>query len=131
MLNNQSMSKLSPKQANLLSILLALNAWEQKHSAPLKTQSGRALYFQLAQSSLAPDGYEGVMMKQRVGDASERSMRDHMRLFQEQGLLKEKSGIQDARTKQILPTQKFAEELQLHLDQFTRLLESHYLLIEK
>jgi hypothetical protein len=125
------MSKLSPKQANLLSVMLAMNAWELKNSAPLKTQSGRALYFQLAQSSLIPDGSEVVMMKQRVGDASERSMRDHMRLFQEEGLMTEKNGSKDARTKQILPTEKFTEELRLHLDHFAHLLESHYLLIEK
>ena len=131
MLDNQSVSKLTTKQANLLSIMVALNAWEQKNSALLKTQSGRSLYFQLAQALLAPDACEGVMMKQRVGDASERSVRAHMRLFEEAGLLTEKSGTQDARTKHIVPTEKFAEELLQHLDHFIGLLEGHYLLLEK
>jgi hypothetical protein len=131
MLNNLSMSKLSPKQLNLLSILLEMNAWEQKNSTPLQTQSGRALYFQLAQTFLEPDECDGVMLKQRMGDASERSMRDHMRLFQEAGLLTEKCGTQDARTRQIVPTEKFTEDLIEHLDHFMRLLESHYLLLEK
>lgn len=131
MLNNQSMSKLSAKQANLLSILVALNAWELKNCDPLQTQSGRSLYFQLAQALLAPDEGDGVMMKQRLGDASERSMRDHMRLFQEAGLLTEKSGTHDARTKQIVPTEKFTEELRQHLDHCISLLESRYLLVEK
>jgi DNA-binding HxlR family transcriptional regulator len=85
------MRKLSPKQANLLSILVTLNAWEQKNSASLHTQSGRSLYFQLAQVLLAPVEGDGVSMKQRLGDASERSMRDHMRSFQEAGLLTEKT----------------------------------------
>ena len=65
MLDNQGVSKLSSKQANLLSIMVALNAWEQNYSVPLKTQSGRSLYFQLAQALLAPDACDGVMMKQR------------------------------------------------------------------
>jgi DNA-binding transcriptional ArsR family regulator len=131
MLDNQGVSKLSSKQANLLSIMVALNAWEQNYSVPLKTQSGRSLYFQLAQALLAPDACDGVMMKQRVGDASERSLRAHMRSFEEAGLLTEKSGIQDARTRQIIPTEKFTEDLVEHLDHFMRLLESHYLLLEK
>jgi hypothetical protein len=125
------MSKLSPDQANLLSILVALNAWEQKNCPPLLTQSGRSLYFQLAQVLLAPVGGDGLSMKQRLGDASERSMRDHMRLFQEAGLLTEISGAQDARTKQIVPTEKFIEGLRQHLDLCIELLEDRYLMVEK
>ena len=129
--NNRIMSKLSPDQANLLSILVALNAWEHKNIPPLLTQSGRSLYFQLAQVLLAPIQGEGLLMKQIAGDASERSMRDHMRYFQEAGLLTEKNGTLDARTKQIMPTDKFIEELRQHLDHCIRLLESRYLLVEK
>ncbi len=125
------MSKLSPKQTNMLSILVALNAWEQKHNPMLQTQSGRSLYFQLAQILLAPVEGDGVSMKQRLGDASERSMRDHMRLFQEAGLLTEKSGTQDARTRQIVPTEKFTEGLRQHLDLCIELLEDRYLMVEK
>jgi hypothetical protein len=131
MLNNRNMPKLSPDQANLLSILVALNAWEQKNSTLLQTQSGRSLYFQLAQVLLTPVEGDGLSMKQRLGDASERSMRDHMRLFQEAGLLTEKSGAQDARTKQIVPTEKFIEGLRQHLDLCIELLEDRYLMVEK
>jgi DNA-binding HxlR family transcriptional regulator len=46
------MVKLTPKQTNLLSILLALNDWEQKNSDSLQTLSGRSLYFQAAQALL-------------------------------------------------------------------------------
>ena len=60
--NNRFMPKLSPDQANLLSILVALNAWEQKNRPPLLTQSGRSLYFQLAQVLLAPNEGDGVWM---------------------------------------------------------------------
>jgi hypothetical protein len=115
----------------MLSILVALNAWEQKHNPMLQTQSGRSLYFQLAQILLAPVEGDGVSMKQRLGDASERSMRDHMRLFQEAGLLTEKSGTQDARTRQIVPTEKFTEGLRQHLDLCIELLEDRYLMVEK
>ncbi len=125
------MVKLSPKQTNLLSVMVALHEWEQKQSDSLRTQSGRSLYFQLAESLLTPGEGEGVLMKQMVGTTSERSMRDHMRAFQEAGLLTEKSGSQDARTKQIVPTEKFTEELCKHLDYCIRLLENQYLLLEK
>lgn len=124
------MLKLNPKQANLLSILVALNDWEQKYSASLQTQSGRSLYFQLAQALLAEDAQGGVMLKRRVGHASERSIRDCLRIFQEAGLLLEQSGVQDARTKQIVPTDTFIRELCKHLYHSIALLEDRYLLIE-
>jgi hypothetical protein len=125
------MVKLSPKQVNLLSILVALNAWEQKNCPSIATQSGRSLYFQLAQALLTTDEGEDVLMKQRLGDTSERSMRDRMRSFQEAGLLTEKNGTLDARTKHILPTEKLTNDLIRHLDHFMRLLENRYLLVEK
>ncbi len=125
------MAKLNPKQVNLLSILVELNAWEQKNSPLLQTQSGRSLYFQLAQALLAPDEGDGVLMKQRVGNASERSIRGRMRSFQEAGLLTEKCGTLDARTKQIAPTDKLTEDLIKHLDLFKSLIENYYLLLEK
>lgn len=124
------MFKLSPKQANLLFMLVELNAWEQKNSDSLQTQSGRSLYFQLAQALLEDDAQSGVLLKRRVGHASERSIRDHLRTFQEAGLLLAQSGPQDARTKQIVPTEKFIEELCQHLDRCIGLLENRYLLIE-
>jgi hypothetical protein len=131
MLNNLRMSKLSPKQVNLLTILVALNSWERKNCPTIETQSGRSLYFQLAQALLTTDEGEDVLMKQRLGDASERSMRDRMRSFQEAGLLTEKSGTLDARTKQIIPTEKLTDDLIRHLDLLMGLLESRYLLVEK
>jgi hypothetical protein len=131
MLNNLSMSKLSRKQVDLLTILVALNAWEQKNCPSIETQSGRSLYFQLAQALLTTDEGEDVLMKQRMGDASERSMRDRIRSFQEAGLLTEKSGTQDARTRQIVPTEKFTEGLRQHLDLCIELLEDRYLMVEK
>ena len=124
------MLKLNPKQANLLSVLVALNDWEQKNSPCLQTQSSRSLYFQLAQALLAEDAQGGVRLKKRVGHASERSIRDRLRTFQEAGLLLEHSGSQDARTRQIVPTDKFTVELCEHLDHYIELLEDRYLLIE-
>jgi hypothetical protein len=131
MFNNLRMSKLSPKQVNLLNILVALNAWEKKNCPSIETQSGRSLYFQLAQTLLTTNEGEDVLMKQRLGDASERSMRDHVRSFQAAGLLTEKNGTLDARTKQILPTEKLTNDLISHLELFMRLIENRYLLVEK
>jgi hypothetical protein len=125
------MKKINPKQESLLSVLIALNAWEQKNCPSLQTQSGRYLYFQLAKSLLASHEGKGGLIKQMVGDASERSIRDHMRSFQEADLLTEKSGTQDARTKQIVPTEKFTEGLRQHLDLCIGLLEDRYLMVEK
>jgi hypothetical protein len=70
------------------------------------------------------------MLKRRVGHVSERSIRTRLRTFQDAGLLLEKCGAQDARTKQILPTEKFTAELCQHLDHCIELLENRYLLIE-
>jgi len=54
-----------------------------------------------------------------------------VRSFQAAGLLTEKNGTLDARTKQILPTEKLTNDLISHLELFMRLIENRYLLVEK
>lgn len=125
------MTKLNLKQTNLLEILIALNAWELEEKTELQTQSGRSLYFQLAQAMLASESAGGVSLKRRVGTACERSIRERIRTFQQAELLCVKGNDKDARTKQIVPTKKFAEDLAKHLDHCIELLESQFILIEK
>ena len=90
------MTKLNLKQTNLLEILIALNAWELEEKTELQTQSGRSLYFQLAQAMLASESAGGVSLKRRVGTACERSIRERIRTFQQAELLCVKGNDKDA-----------------------------------
>ena len=96
------MTHLTPKQMSLLSILLRLNACEQKCIASLQTQEGRAFYFQCAAALLAADGLG-------LGLAPEAL-----------------SGMAVG-----LTSEAFVENLSKHLDQALSLLENHFLMIEK
>lgn len=96
------MTHLTPKQMSLLSILLRLNAWEQKCITSLQTQEGRAQYFQRAAALLAADGLG-------LGLAPESL-----------------SGMAVG-----LTSEAFVEDLSKHLDHALGLLENHFLMVEK
>lgn len=50
------MHAFTPEQSNLLSILVGLADWEEKHLGSFKTAAGRAPYFEMAASLLTPQG---------------------------------------------------------------------------
>ncbi len=125
------MNKLNPKQANVLSVFIALNAWGQNEIEAFQTQSGRSLYYQLAQTMLDTESTGGGLLKQGHGRVCERAIRGRIRKFQKAGLLVVKCSHQDRRAKQIVPTEKFVKDLSKQLDHCIGLLENRYLLIEK
>lgn len=124
------MRNLTEKQLQLLELLIALNDWEWGQNGELKTLSGRSLYYQLARAIL-DDRKKRTALKQRLERLSERSIRDRMRAFEAKQLLECQPGTLDARTRKLVPTEKFFDMIEQHLAHCQKILESRYFLIEK
>lgn len=125
------MSPLTEKQLHLLSFLVALHDQETNGFDALHTQSGRTLYFELAKTMLDDQTRQTAGLKQRLGRLSERTIRNRMRSFEEMGLLKVHPRSADGRTRELVATEKFAQELKLHLDKCGVILEKHFYVIDK
>lgn len=124
------MRNLTDKQLHLLDLLIALNDWESMQKGELKTQSGRSLYYQLARV-LLDERKNRSALKQRLGRLSERSIRDRMRAFEANQLLQREPGVFDARTRTLVPTERFLDIIEQHLAYCQKTIESRYFLIEK
>lgn len=124
------MQQLTRKQLQILQTLIDLNDWEVMQKKELATQSGRTLYFQIAKS-IRKGPQKRSYLKQRTGNVSERSLRGRMRSFEHLNLLECLAGAEDARTRKLVPTQKFIDLVALHLNSYQKILESHFLLVEK
>lgn len=124
------MHKLTEKQIQLLDLLIELNDFEGLQHRELKTLSGRSLYYQLAKSIL-DDRKKHSFLKQRIGRLSERSLRNRMRDFEATQLLERQPDVLDARTRKLVPTKKFVDMVEQHLNFCQKKLESRFFLIEK
>lgn len=125
------MSPLTEKQLHLLAFLVPLHDQEVGGCEALHTQSGRTLYFELAKTMLGDPSHQSAGLKQRLGRLSERTIRNRMRAFEQMGLMKVHSRAADARTRELVTTEKFEQELKLHLDKCGLILEKHFYVIGK
>jgi DNA-binding MarR family transcriptional regulator len=125
------MSPLTEKQLHLLAFLVALHDQETNGFDVLHTQSGRTLYFELAKTMLDDQTRQAIGLKQRLGRLSERTIRNRIRSFEEMGLLKVHSRSADGRTRELVATEKFSQELKLHLNNCGVILEKHFYVIDK
>jgi hypothetical protein len=62
---------------------------------------------------------------------SERAMRDQRKVFQKSGFLEVANSGFDLRTRQIMPTDKFIIQLNLHLKSLRTMINQHFVLIDK
>jgi hypothetical protein len=124
------MLQLTEKQLRILDLLIELNDLEVMQHEQLATRSGRTLYFQIAKS-IRKDPRKRSYLKQRTGNVSERSLRGRMRSFEHLNLLECLAGVEDARTRKLVPTQRFIDLVALHLSSYQKVLETHFHLVSK
>ena len=117
-------------QPNLLRVMVELREWENTQCNELQTLSGRDLYFRIAAGYL-DDANAAQHLKLLQGRMTERSTRQRMREFEQQGLIHVASNASDQRTKQAVPTDKFFKHLNEHLAQFKHLCDAQYVMVEK
>lgn len=117
-------------QPNLLKVMIQIREWENVSCHELQTLSGRDLYFRIAARYL-----EGLDSPQQLkllhGQLTERTTRLRMREFETQGLIHVARNDADQRTRQAIPTEKFLQNLNMHLNQMKTLCDVHYVMVDK
>lgn len=116
---------------NLLQILIDINLWEVHQGRELQTISGRDLYFLIAATLLTDADGKLQSLKLLNGRMTDRATRNRIREFQELGLIDVVDNEDDARTKRVVPTEKFIRRLNHHLHMFKQLCGVRYLMVEK
>jgi hypothetical protein len=116
---------------NLLQILIEINQWENSQGREFQTVSGRDLYFKIAATLLDESVGKKRPLKLLSGRITDRATRSRIREFQELGLVEVVDNEDDARTKRVVPTDKFIRRLNHHLHLFKQLCDVRYLMVEK
>ena len=116
---------------NLLQILIDINLWEIHQGRELITVSGRELYFRIATTLLDDSTDKKQPLKLLSGRITDRATRNRINEFQELGLVDVVDSEDDARTKRVVPTEKFIRRLNHHLHLFKQLCDVRYLMVVK
>lgn len=117
----------------IVSNLSKLHEWEIEHAPMLSTLTGRHLYYRIAQRAVGDRQLLSRALKDLMGGAgyTEKALRTRMRDMEREGYIESVSGEEDARSKYLMPTEKFYEQIYTHADQVRRIFEKDFLLIEK
>jgi DNA-binding MarR family transcriptional regulator len=113
--------------------LAELHEWELDHSPMLSTLTGRHLYFRIAQRAVGDRSLLSKALKDLMGGSgyTEKALRIRMREMEADGYIASVNGEDDARSKYLMPTEKFYEAIYIHADQVRRIFEKDFLMIEK
>ena len=113
--------------------LAELHEWELDHAPLLGTLTGRHLYFRIAQRAVGDRSLLSKALKDLMGGAgyTEKALRIRMREMEADGYIASVNGEDDARSKYLMPTERFYESIYLHADQVRRIFEKDFLMIEK
>ncbi len=117
----------------IVSNLVELHEWELGNAPLLNTLTGRHLYFRIAQRAVGDRSLLSKALKDLMGGAgyTEKALRTRMREMESQGFIASVHGEEDARSKYLMPTEKFYEAIYLHADQVRRIFDKNFLMIEK
>jgi len=126
-------ANLDPSWWGLVSSLAELHQWELENLPLLSTLTGRHLYYRVANETFHPEEALTKALKDLFGGAhfTEKALRSRMREMERDGLLETIIRKSDARSKQLVPTEKFHALLQTHAEQVKRSFDKHYLLVVK
>jgi hypothetical protein len=119
------------RHPELLRILMQIHLWECNEQEEIGTISGRDLYFRLAVGLLEDDEMPQTL-KLLQGPLTERATRQRIKAFQANGLLDViQQQTSDLRTKRAVPTAKFVNRLNLHLDLIMQMCEAHFVMVKR
>jgi hypothetical protein len=120
----------SVNEPNLLRVMIQMHDWEVNQREELQTLTGRDLYFRIAEVCLN-DLQSTQQLKLFQGRSTERALRQRMREFEEVGLIHVSNNTSDQRTKCVVPTEKFLQHLNQHLDRLKFLCDRRFLMVDK
>lgn len=113
--------------------LAELHEWELNNSTLLSTLTGRHLYFRIAQRAVGDHSLLSKALKDLMGGSgyTEKALRIRMREMEADGYFALVNGEDDARSKCLMPTEKFYESIYLHANQVRLIFGKNFLMIEK
>lgn len=117
----------------IVSNLAELHEWELGNAPLLNTLTGRHLYFRIAKRAVGDRELLSKALKDLMGGAgyTDKALRIRMREMEAEGYIASVNGSEDARSKYLMPTEKFYESIYLHADQVRKVFEKDFLMIEK
>lgn len=113
--------------------LAELHEWEMRFSPLLSTLTGRHLYFRIAQRAVGDRTLLTRALKDLTGGSgyTEKAMRNRIQAMEKDGYIFSVVGQVDGRSKCLMPTEKFYEEIYWHAEQVRRIFNKNFLMIEK
>jgi DNA-binding MarR family transcriptional regulator len=113
--------------------LAALHEWELEFCPLLTTQTGRHLYFRIAQRAIGDRVLLSRALKDLLGGSgyTEKGLRNRIHEMEKEGYIVSVSGEKDGRSKCLMPTEKFYEAIYWHAEQVRRIFDKNFLMIEK
>jgi len=127
-------SELNARQLTaIIANMAELHEWELESAPLLSTLTGRHLYFRIAQRAVGDRELLSRALKDLTGGVgyTEKALRTRMREMEREGLIASVSARDDARSRHLMPTEKFYEAIYLHADRFKRIFEKDFFIIEK
>lgn len=117
----------------IIALLAELHEWELTNAPLLSTLTGRHLYFRMAQRAVGDREHLSRALKDLTSGAgyTEKALRMRMRDMERDGYTEALNGLEDGRSKYLMPTEKFYQELYSHAAQVKQILRKNYLLIQK
>ena len=118
---------------SLVISLAELHQWELENHPLFPTLTGRPLYYRLAEESVKTDPGLARALKDLFGGMyfTEKALRTRMRQMETDGLIQAVTSHEDARSKHLVPTEKFHQLMTMHAEQVKKIFDKHFLLIEK
>jgi len=113
--------------------LAELHEWELECCPLLTTLTGRHLFFRIANRTVGDRALLSKAMKDLMGGGgfTEKGLRNRVQQMKQEGYIASITGEVDARSKYLMPTERFYEAIYLHADQVRRIFEKNFLMIEK
>ena len=117
----------------IIANLAKLHEWELENLPYMGTLTGRHLYFRIAQRAVGDRALLSRALKDLMGGSglTEKALRTRMREMEKNGYVVSVNGTDDARSKYLMPSEKFYEAIYLHADQVRQIFEKDFLMIEK
>ena len=118
---------------SLVSSMAELHQWELENHPMLLSLTGRHLYYRLAEESVKNDQSMTRALKDFFGGMhfTEKALRTRIRQMEADGLIQAVTSQEDARSKHLVPTEKFNALITAHAEQVKKIFDKHFLLIEK
>lgn len=118
---------------SLMHGLAELDEWERSNSTLFQSVTSRYLYFKIAEKSVI----EGALVNRSLKDLyqtpflSEKALRIRLREFEREGFIESVQAGHDKRSRFLIPSEKFYENVCRHAEQAKKIFSENFYLIKR